>query len=66
MVLTEVADVGTNPQARFWEISNIECFDVSLDGFQIGRYTDEQNSIGDILDLSGLYDDEAGFIKNIN
>jgi len=50
---SELADPDNNDKARFLELYNADVNDISLDGWLIRRYTNDNTDVGAILDLSG-------------
>ena len=51
--ISELADPDNNNKARFLELYNADVQDISLDGWFIKRYTNDNTEVGSAIDLTG-------------
>ncbi|MCW5514921.1 DUF5689 domain-containing protein [Muriicola sp. Z0-33] len=51
--ITEIADPDNNSKARFVELYNTESNEISLDGWLLRRYTNDNTTVGSIIELAG-------------
>ena len=64
VLISEIVDFGPNFRARFIELSNVECFPVSLENYTIEIFFNDNNSPGNVIDLSGgIYTIRPFYIK---
>jgi len=52
ILISEIADPDNNPEARFIELYNSDLSPLSLKGWKLNRYTNENTEVSNSLDLS--------------